>query len=421
MSSPAVVIVGGGIGGLVVARRLAMAGWAVTILEASDHLGGTVARHTVGGIDLDAGAESFATRNGTVAALATELGLGADVVSPTSDGAWLQPPTGAPVPLPAVGLLGIPGTPLAADVIAVVGAGAALRAQLDAIAPSLYASKSLTLGTLVRRRMGRGVLDKLVAPVVHGVYSVHPDELSIDRVAGLRAAMAKEGSLAAAVRSLRAAAPAGAAVQGIRGGVHRLVTELTADLVTYGVEVQLGRLFSFDDPADRNDLARYDEVVVAAPGLVAPLAGRKVVLATLVVDEPELDAAPRGTGLLVAAGDNGIRARALTHSTAKWEWLRERAGGKHVLRLSYDDEPENLAEVARADAAALLGLELPAGRVVDFARVEWIRPAAATPATGVAVVGETVGGSGIAGIVAHAEATAARLLAESAVADGTAD
>ena len=421
MSSTSTVVVGGGIGGLVVARRLAMAGWAVTLLEASDHLGGTLARHTVGGIDLDAGAESFATRNGTVAALATELGLGADVVSPSSDGAWLQPSTGSPVPLPAVGLLGIPGTPLAADVIAVVGAGAALRAQLDAIAPSLYASKSLTLGTLVRRRMGRGVLDKLVAPVVHGVYSVHPDELSIDRVAGLRAAMAKEGSLAAAVRSLRAAAPAGAAVQGIRGGVHRLVTELTADLVTYGVDVQLGRRISFDDHADRMALADYDEVVVAAPGLVAPLAGRKVVLATLVVDEPELDAAPRGTGLLVAGGDNGIRARALTHSTAKWEWLRERAEGKHVLRLSYDDEPENLAEVSRADAAALMGMELPASSVVDFARVEWIRPAAATPSTGVAVVGETVGGSGIAGIVAHAEQTAARLLAESAIADGTAD
>jgi protoporphyrinogen/coproporphyrinogen III oxidase len=79
-----ITVVGGGIAGMVVARRLAMAGRAVTLIEASDHLGGTVARHTVGGIDLDAGAESFATRGGTVAALAAELGLGGDIVTPTA-------------------------------------------------------------------------------------------------------------------------------------------------------------------------------------------------------------------------------------------------------------------------------------------------------------------------------------------------
>ncbi len=403
-------IVGGGIGGLVVARRLAMAGRAVTVLEASDRLGGTVLRHTVGGIDLDAGAESFATRGGTVAALAAEIGLGDQIVAPTSEGAWMQPVSGEALPLPAVGLVGIPGTPLAADVIAAVGAPAALRAQLDAIMPSLWARKSLTLGTLVRRRMGRTVLDKLVVPVVHGVYSMHPDDLPIDRVAGLRAAYAHEGSLAAAVRSLRAAAPAGAAVEGIRGGVHRLVTELTADLVTYGATVELGRRVTTID-------GLAGTVVVAAPGVVAPVNGRSVTLATLVVDVPELDAAPRGTGVLVAPGAPGIRARALTHSTAKWEWLRERARGMHVLRLSYDEVPDDLAEVARADAQALLGTSIAASSVVDFARVDWIRPAPVREVGEHIVVGETVGGTGIAGIVAHANATADTLLA----ADGTDD
>src|SRR4051794_1346392 len=111
---PDFTVVGGGIGGLVIARRLAMAGRSVNLLEASDHLGGTVARQTVGNIDLDAGAESFATRGGTVAALATELGLGSEIVSPDGEGAWLQPVTGEAVPLPAVGVLGIPGAPLAA-------------------------------------------------------------------------------------------------------------------------------------------------------------------------------------------------------------------------------------------------------------------------------------------------------------------
>jgi len=402
-------VVGGGIGGLVVARRLAMAGRAVTLIEASDRLGGTVARHTVGGLDLDAGAESFAIRGGTVAALAAELGLGDQVVAPSSTGAWLQPTTGSAVPLPDAALLGIPGTPLAADVIAVVGGAAAFRAQLDSLIPSLWARKSLTVGQLVRRRMGAGVLERLVAPVVHGVYSIHPDDLPIDRVGGLRHAYGQQGSLAAAVRSLRSAAPAGSAVEGIRGGVHRLVTELAADLETYGVTVELGRKVTSLEGLPGSALA--GTVIVAAPGIVAPVAGRNVVVATLVVEAPQLDAAPRGTGVLVAAGARGIRARALTHSTAKWEWLRERAEGKHVLRLSYDDAPSDLANVARTDAAALLGTELPPTAILDFARVEWTRPAALTAPTDYLVVGETVGGSGIAGIVAHAERTAAALLA----------
>ncbi|MGL4340122.1 MAG: protoporphyrinogen/coproporphyrinogen oxidase [Rhodoglobus sp.] len=405
-----VTVVGGGIAGLVVARRLASAGRSVRLCEAADQLGGTVARHTVGGIDLDAGAESFATRGGIVAGLATELGLGDDIVTPATAGAWLQPAQGTAVPLPATSVLGIPGTPLAADVIAVVGQRAALRAQLDAIIPSLWLRTSLTLGGLVRRRMGSGVLEKLVAPVVHGVHSVHPDEILLDHaVPGLRAVLSREGSLAAAVRFLREATPAGSAVAGIRGGMHRLVTELAADLETYGVEVRLNC---------RVEPSTVDGVVVmAAPPTRSPghAAGRLIVLATLVVDAPQLDSAPRGTGLLVAEGAAGVSARALTHSTAKWDWLRERAGGRHVLRLSYDAEPEALHTTARHDASALLGVELGESSVVDFARVEWMRPAASrsqvTPESTVFAVGESVAGSGLAAVIQQAEATAERLLA----------
>jgi len=390
-------VVGGGIAGLVVARRLAMAGRSVTLLEASGHLGGTVLRHEVAGIDLDAGADSFATRGGAVVALATELGLGNDIVTPSGAGAWVQPASGAAAPLPATSLLGIPGVPLASDVIAVVGMPSALRAQLDSVIPHLVATKSLSLGSLVRRRMGRGVLEKLVAPVVRGVQSVDPDELSLDRAApGLRAALTLHGSLAAAVRSLLESSPAGSAVQGIRGGVWRLVEELVADLETYGVTVELGsRVTSAEG---------LDGTVVLATPLQQPV-GRTVTLATLVVDAPELAAAPRGTGVLVAEGAAGIRAQALTHATAKWAWLRERADGHHVLRLSYEASFDDVATVAREDAEALFGVKFE--RVVDFARVEWRRPELSTSAD----VGETVAGPGLAGIVAQAESHVAGLLA----------
>jgi len=411
VSTTEFTVVGGGIAGLVAARRLAMAGRTVRLIEASDHLGGTVASHLVGGINLDAGAESFATRSNTVADLARELGLGDDIVSPSDEGAWLQPVDGAALPLPATGILGIPATPLDKDTIAVIGMGGAFRAQLDSLIPWFGKRTDVSLGSLVRRRMGKTVVEKLVAPVVHGVYSLHPNDVPLERVATLKERLALHGSLAAAVRSMRESMPAGTAVQGIRGGINRLVTELAADLTTYGVVIEFGRRIESAEA-----LAELDgTVIVAAPGILAPVRGRTVTLATLVLDAPELDAEPRGSGVLVAPGCTKVSARALTHATAKWQWLKEQAEGRHVVRLSYNEVPAgDLAEVARRDAEVLLGVSLPAEAVIDFARREWIRPAplaAAERTDGVVVVGETVGGSGLAGIVTHANAAVDRLLA----------
>ena len=403
-----VVVVGGGIAGLAIARKLLIEGKSVTLLEAGDRLGGSVSRHVVGGITLDAGAESFATRDGIVEAFVRDLGLGDEIVSPDPAGAWLQPAVGPAVPLPATSLLGIPGSPVAVDVIAVIGQSAALRAfSLDALLPGTVGAKAKTLGELVRRRMGDDVLEKLVAPIVNGVHSASPDDLDLDRVAPhLRAALRREGSLARAVRSLRAAAPAGTAVAGLRGGISRIVDVLVADLDRFGADIRLNtpvRSVTVGSATTDDDVLG-GHIVVAASGVLAPLAtpDRVVTLATLVVDQPLLNAAPRGTGVLVANGTPGIRAKALTHATAKWPWLAEAAGGKHILRLSYGEDPADLAEIARADAASLLGVPIEPGAVVDFARVQWARTTAHEIAPeGVTLVGEGIAGTGLANIIGH--------------------
>ena len=403
-----VVVVGGGIAGLVIARKLLIEGKSVTLLEAGDRLGGSVSRHVVGGITLDAGAESFATRGGTVEALVRDLGLGDEIVAPNPAGAWLQPATGPAVPLPATSLLGIPGSPVAVDVIAVIGQSAALRAfTVDALLPGTVGAKSTTLGELVRRRMGDDVLEKLVAPIVNGVHSASPDDLDLDRVAPhLRAALRREGSLARAVRSLRAASPAGSAVAGIRGGIARIVDTLVADLDRFGADIRLNtpvRSVTVGSATTDDDVLG-GQIVVATSGVLSPVAtpDRVVTLATLVVDQPLLNAAPRGTGVLVANGTPGIRAKALTHATAKWPWLAEQAEGKHVLRLSYGEDHADLAEIARTDAASLLGVAIGPGAVVDFARVQWARTTAVeTAPEGVTLVGEGIAGTGLANIIGH--------------------
>ncbi|WP_395639499.1 protoporphyrinogen/coproporphyrinogen oxidase [Pseudolysinimonas sp.] len=391
-------IVGGGVAGLVLARRLALAGRRVTILEASDRLGGQLARQRIAGVELDAAAESFGTRGGGVRALVDELGLAADVVSPAPSPAWVQRARGGAVPLPVAGLLGIPADPRAADVVRAVGRRGALRAQLDELLPSSVGSDATTVGDLVAARMGRAVLDTLVAPVARGVYSREARELPLDVAAPLlRAALREHGSLAAAVRSLRTSAPAGSLVAGLRGGMFRLADALAAECARLGVVVETG--------------VRVDD---APPGAVwaasrpgAP-AGREVMLVTLVLEAAGLDGAPRGSGVLVAPGA-GVAARALTHLTAKWRWIADALPGRHVLRLSYDTPPADPVATALADAAALFAIPLP--QAVDATVSTWSR-AAPDPRDG-RQVGEPVAGVGLASVIPHAEALAATLLDDS--------
>ena len=84
--APTAIVIGGGPSGLISARRLAAAGMRVTLLEQRHHLGGAVGAHEVGGLLLDSGAESFATRSPIVSDLVKELGLGDQIVAPNSYG-----------------------------------------------------------------------------------------------------------------------------------------------------------------------------------------------------------------------------------------------------------------------------------------------------------------------------------------------
>ena len=335
------IVVGGGVAGLVAARSLASEGLRTLVLEERDEAGGAVRGHTVAGLRLDAGAESFATRGGAVAALADELGL--PVVTPEPLGSWVHLASGDG-PLPRTGLLGIPAHPWSAR--RTIGVLGALRASLDLVLPR--SDDPATLGALVRRRMGARVLDRLVRPIVGGVHAADPDDLSVDAVAPGLSAARNRGSLARAVRSMRASAPAGSAVQGIDGGMHLLVDALVADLRAHGGEVRTGSGGDLGAAVGRRlDGARVDRVGVGAPTGARHPAGAcaarplrraprtrapRSSLVTLVLHAPALDAAPRGTGVLVAPEATDVVAKALTHGTAKWAWLARDGRAGHARR-----------------------------------------------------------------------------------------
>lgn len=426
------LVIGAGIAGLVVARELVLQGHRVRVLEAEERAGGQLLRKTIAGIPLDAGAEAFATRGGTVRDYLERLGIADRVVAPLDAPAWLHARTGTTVPLPAVSLLGIPSAPLAEDVVAVVGRRAAWRGMTDALLPGPVGAKSATLGELVRRRMGDGILEQLVAPVVEGIHSKHPDELPVSVAPGLVHHLLRENSLARAVARLRTDAPAGSLVAGLDGGMGMLVDTLLAELDRYGVPIEYGvrvaevhpdRVVlavdpdavaasasgSVPDELEPEGEVREGLVVVAAPGLVTPADGRAATrtathLMTLVI-EAGTDAAralgenPRGTGVLVARGTD-VTARALTHVSAKWAWVREAAAGREVVRLSYESAPT--AETARRDAELLLGVSIPDTAVVAAEATTWLRAGRFEAGDGVPVTGEQVSGTGLASVIDHA-------------------
>ncbi|MBG6223772.1 oxygen-dependent protoporphyrinogen oxidase [Arthrobacter sp. CAN_A2] len=464
-----VVVVGGGMAGLVAARTLVQRGLRVTVLEKSDRFGGTVDSRVLGGFQLDSGAESFSTRSVTVPALADELGLGGRIVTPDASGAWVQLPgkdlQAAAQPLPNSGVLGIPADPSDPSIGAILGRAGSLRAAQDTVLPvgSLATRPGVSLGELVRTRMGEDVLTRLVAPVAGGVFSADPDDLDVDSVApGLRATMGRVGSLGAAAGALRRAAPAGAAVGGLAGGIAQLRDALVQRLREDGADLRTNEHVSglaragagWIVTTDHSALTRRlpaDAVLLATEGrsavdLLVPslpaLAGERpdavpgVALVTLVVDVPELDARPRGTGVLVARGVAGVAAKALTHATAKWAWLRDQAGpGSHVLRLSFGrvgDEPTAvglatpdgvLYRHALADASTLLGVPIGEADVLDWDVVRWagalphasvghrervarIRALVAGQSASLAVTGGWLAGTGLVAVIDDARARA---------------
>ena len=295
-----VLVIGGGVAGLVAARECAQVGLSVTIIEATDAVGGPVAGHVLDGLSLDNGAESFAVRGGTVTAFIEDLGLTDQVVAPNEAGAWLHLPVLHPgsssrirakriaaglalpgpstdasvsVPLPKAGVLGIPGSPLADDVRRVIGWKGALRAYLDRLMPVLTIGREHSLGELVKKRMGARVLDRLVEPVASGVYTTSAVDLEIDVVApGLNRALTTAGSLSGAVSALRAGAPAGSNVGGLFGGMAILPAAIVAALEHHDVTIQTGttaetlaRSGTDDAPTWNVTVTRRADVDPAAP------------------------------------------------------------------------------------------------------------------------------------------------------------
>ncbi|MDH6135777.1 oxygen-dependent protoporphyrinogen oxidase [Kitasatospora sp. MAA4] len=368
---PQVVVIGGGIAGLAAAALLsgAVGGPAravVTLLEASDRFGGKLRVGEVGGVQVDLGAEAMLARRPEAVDLAREVGLADFLEPPTTAKAaiWSRD---ALCPLPAGQLMGVPGDLAALAASGVVSAEGVRRAGRE---EPVEVGEDIAIGRYIEARLGREVLDRLVEPLLGGVYAGHADEISLGAAVPQLLPIARGGgSLVAGVHELvsrgsTAAAPA-PVFQGLRGGVGTLPPALVAACERAGAQLHTHapvqwlrrtpegwqvRTAERTISADAVLLAVPAPVAArllgdAAPGAAAELAAveyASMALVTLAFRRADLPRPPSGSGFLVPPVD-GRAVKASTFSSNKWGWLARSAPDTVVLRTSLGRHREEQA------------------------------------------------------------------------------
>ena len=462
--SPRVVVVGGGVAGLVVAYRLARSPGSpeVTVLEGSDRLGGKLAAMDLGGMTIEAGADSFVVRKPWAMDLCRELGLEGRVIHPDARGAFVWA-RGRLVPYPESAAFGVPAE--IEELVRWPGLSRAgrRRALLDLYRPRRKGDADESLGALVTRRMGRECAEVLVGPLLAGISAGDPDRLSAEATfPELRRWEAGHGSLIRGARAARRRAAedgAGPLFATLEGGLARLVSALADGVGPDRIRTRAratavrpeGTGFAVDVEGPAATSVQADAVVLATPAFgaaelvrsLSPDAARDLAsipyantaVVALAYPEGSAELLPAATGFVVPAGTS-VAGRDATITACTWvsrKWPTGSFGSRAVVRafvgragderaLSMTD-PELVAAVVRdleaispvgqvPDAAAVTRWDraMPQYEVGHLERVSGI-DRALDRVPGLFVTGSSYRGLGVADCVRQANETAERVRA----------
>ncbi|MFC8081161.1 protoporphyrinogen oxidase [Streptomyces sp. NPDC057307] len=463
--TPHVVVVGGGIAGLAAADRLLSAGARVTLLEATDRLGGKLRTGEIGGAPVDLGAESMLARRPEAVDLARSVGLAESLQPPATASAsvWSRGELRA---MPKGHVMGVPGDASALAGLLSVEGVARIGRERD-LGPASVGD-DVSIGEYVAERLGHEVVDRLVEPLLGGVYAGDAYRISMRAaVPQLYEALRTHDSLLDAVRAVQAKAAenprADAVFTGIDGGVGRLPGAVADAVRARGGDIRTETpVLALTRTAD-GWAVRTDQEIVAADGVImanpawsasallahespaasAELAGieyASMALVTMAFHRAALTGLPDGSGFLVPPVD-GRTIKAATFSTRKWSWVAESAPDLFVLRTSigrYGEEDQlqredaELVGVSLRDLGAATGLAarpvatevtrwiggLPQYPVGHPARVVRIRDAVAK-LPGLRVCGAPYDGVGIPACIASARRAADEIMATPTLARGT--
>jgi oxygen-dependent protoporphyrinogen oxidase len=199
---PHIVIVGGGISGLAAAFFLRDHDVRVTLIEGSSRLGGKLSVSEIAGVAVDEGAEALLVTRPEGTALIAAAGLADQRVTPgtTSSAIWTR---GALRPLPRRQVMGVPSDMTELAKSGVLSGQGVARARQDLDLAPTARDGDVPVARYIGARFGDEVVDRLVDPLLGGVYAGRSAELSFDAtLPALAAASRNYRSLAEAARSL---------------------------------------------------------------------------------------------------------------------------------------------------------------------------------------------------------------------------
>ena len=468
-----IAIVGGGIAGLAAAFFLRESGAAVTVLEGSPRLGGKLAVSEVAGMAVDEGAEALLARRQEGIDLVSAVGLADQLRQPgtTQAAIWSR---GRLCPLPRRQMLGVPADLDEVAATGILSASGLARAREDLVRPETPRTGDVSVTAYVGARFGEELVDRLVDPLLGGVYAGRSQDLSFEATLGpLAAAAARYRSLADAARAaLNGARPAAARPFGpvfttLAGGLGMLPPAVAAALRapvsagTPGAAIRTSAMVReltrlphgwrlAVGSARAPEYLDADAVVLALPArpaarLLSGVPGAapagaalgeieyaSMALITLAYPVSAFPEPPRGSGYLVPAVD-GRPVKAVTFSSVKWPHLAAAEPGVCIVRCSVGrigeeallQRPDGeLTALAAADLAAATGAGgepldsrvtrwgggLPQYNVGHLDRVARIRSAVAE-LPGLAVCGAAYDGVGIPACIATARLAAGQVQA----------
>ena len=451
-----VVIVGGGVAGLTSALTVLTTSPSpveVSLIESQSTTGGVIRTSPFGGLPaVDEGADAFLTRVPWATQLASELGLGAALTSPT--GAHASVWHNGMHDIPSDLLLGVPAKMRVFATTGLLSPLGKVRAAIEPLLPATVDNDSI--GHYVRRRFGNEVHDRLVDPLVGSIYAADTDNFSMAAVPQIAALTAHRSMLFAAGKA-RAAATKGPATP-IFGtplrGMGALIETLTQRVTALGGRILTGeRVTAIEKSTDgfiiSTTIGSHDAhaIVVASPAkhsadflrsidvraadLLAQWTHASVVLITMAIPSSQWPSKFSGSGYLVPKPDQRW-VTAASFGSNKWAHWRP-DDGSMILRVSLgrdgldvmDKDNDKLTNLALADLKHHLGVDFspseirtsrwgesfPQYRPHHFARLAEIEHSLSVTAPGIAFAGASYRGIGIPACIQQARSAAESTLA----------
>lgn len=177
-----VAVIGGGITGLAAAQRLVSQSdnVQVVLLESSRRLGGIIRTESADGFLMELGPDSFITNKPAALQLCDEIGF-TDQLIPTDAGfrRSLVLRNGKPMQVPEGFMLMAPSKPWAILTTPILSILGRMRLLSEALVSRRTTDDDESLASFVRRRFGQQALERLVQPLVGGIYTADPEKLSL--------------------------------------------------------------------------------------------------------------------------------------------------------------------------------------------------------------------------------------------------